>query len=199
MPQLEFFAARDDQLNLLGFIFQDGIRVLEHSSRPDSECREFHSPEEIDQSFPPGVGRMVAGPYLALWVPSAISSVSFRRIDFDPARVKNARFRYEPESGGLMQLYLGGVSGSVLGKTHFGHNSEARALKWNIQSNVNWPELMRVSRRIQSHIRNRMAVEKVPGRPILEQAAQLRREGWLLKEETNARYHWEPEGLVPDN
>jgi hypothetical protein len=87
--------------------------------------------------------------------------------------VKGARFRYEPESAGLTQLYLGGITGTVIEKTHFGHDSRARATAWNVHHGVDWAELMRVSRRIQSHIRRQLAVDRVPGLPILAQAAEF--------------------------
>ncbi len=97
-----------------------------------------------------------------------------------------------------MQLYLGELGEKILTKTHFGHNSEARAIKWNVHTGVDWPELMRVSRRIQSHVRRRMAIDRVPGRPILPQAAQLWKRGYLLKEGMGAPWHWESSGLVRD-
>lgn len=197
MPQLEFFAAREDQLSLLGFLFSEGIRILEHASIADHEVKEFKSPDEIDRHFPPGVGRAPVASLLALWASTAIRKISFRRIDFNPGAVPNARFRYVPESGGLMQLYLGAIEGSTLAKTHFGHFSEKGAGRWNVDEGVDWTELMRVSRRIQSHIRRKMAVDKVPGR-ILPEAAKLWKSGWALKEATNSPWHWEPSGLVHD-
>jgi len=197
MPQLEFFAARDDQMALLAYLFSEGIRVLENASLPDSEVREFRSPAELDAAFPPGLGSPRVRPLLALWAPAAIERLAFRRIDFNSS-VTWARFRYEPDSGGLMQLYLGAITSRVVEKTHFGHNSEERAGKWGVNQGVNWSELMRVSRRIQSHIRRRLAVDKVPGRPILAQAAELWRAGRLLKEQEDSPYHWEAAGLVTD-
>ena len=186
---------------LLRFVFAEtDIRIFEHSSLPDSDLREFRSPEEVDEAFtlgvdPDGNGLAVL---LALWSPSVIPRLETRRIDFDPKRVRNARFRYEPSGGGLMQLYFGGITERIITKSHFGNNSRARARAWDLESGVDWEALARSSRKLQNNIRRRMAVESVPGRPVLSAAAKLWHEGYALKESARSPFHWESSGLSPD-
>jgi hypothetical protein len=201
VPQLEFFAAREDQVELLRFLFtQTDVRVVEHSSRPDSDLLEFKSVDEVATAFnlgddPHGNGLSCT---LALWSPSVIRKLEIRRIDFDPNKVANARFRYEPAGGALMQLYLGGLNGLTITKSHFGHNSQVRARNWGIDKGADWQALGVLSRRIQYHIRSRLAVARVPGRPILAHAGRLWREGYALKESAKAPYHWTASGLEHD-
>jgi hypothetical protein len=201
VPQLDFFAVREDQLEVLRFLFgETDVRVVEHCSKPDSELLEFKSVAEVDSAFslgddPHGNG---LGCLLALWSPSVVSKLEIRRIDFDPSRVKGARFRHEPAGGAIMQLYLGGLNGRAITKSHFGHNSQARARKWGLEKGVDWESFGVLSRRFQYHIRSRLAVAKVPGRPILSHAADLWRGGYALKESARAPYHWTGSGLERD-
>jgi hypothetical protein len=69
----------------------------------------------------------------------------------------------------------------IVTKSHFGHNSEIRARKWEVDNGVNWKELKTLSNKIQYHIRKRMAVAKVPGCPVLPHAYELARSGYALK------------------
>jgi hypothetical protein len=201
MPQLEFFAVREDQLAVLKFILTEtDIQIFEHTSRPDSELRQFHTPEEIDDAYSLGIDEHGNGlaATLALWSPGVMPQLETVRIDFDSKRVRHMRFRYEPRAGGLMQLFLGGRKESVITKSYFGHRSEKGARAWGVAEGVDWDGYSRLSRRIPYRIR-KMAVAKVPGTPILPGAAKLRaEEGFLLKQSFNQPYHWEDAGLFPD-
>ena len=201
MPQLEFFALREDQLAVLKFILTEtDIQIFEHTSRPDSELRQFRTPEEVDNAYSLGIDEHGNGlaATLALWSPGVMPQLETVRIDFDPKRVRHARFRYEPRAGGLMQLYLGGQKELVITKSHFGYRSEKGARAWGVGEGVDWDGLTRLGRRIQYRIR-KMAVAKVPGRPILPGAAKLwQEEGLLLKQSFGQPYHWEDAGLFPD-
>ena len=65
--------------------------------------------------------------------------------------------------------------------SHFGHQSQVRAKKWDVDKGVNWEALKTVSNRIQYHIRRRLAAGKVPGCPVLAQALELAQAGYALK------------------
>ena len=165
-------------------------------SQPDTELREFRTVDEVARTFDLSSNLPVV--LLSLWSPSVAPEIEIRRIDFDPRRVKNARYRYEPTHGALMQLYLGGAGAQVVTKTHFGHNSVSRAAAWKVADGADWQKLTQVSRKIQNYIRRKLAVDKVPGRPILAEAASLWRSGYLLKEDARSTFHWTAEGLVAD-
>jgi len=90
-----------------------------------------------------------------------------------------------------MQLYLGGVCGRVVTMSHFGHQSQVRAQKWNVAEGVDWEALKTVSNRIQYHIRKRLATGKVPGCPVLAQALELARAGYALKVATQTPWQFE--------
>jgi hypothetical protein len=75
--------------------------------------------------------------------------------------------------------------------SHFGHQSQVRAQKWNVAEGVDWEALKTVSNRIQYHIRKRLATGKVPGCPVLAQALELARAGYALKVATQTPWQFE--------
>lgn len=172
MASIDFYAVRDDIRELVHFIFEKtDARVLESYSEYDAELREFRSFDELSSAFrlgsdPHGKGQAVL---LQLWFPSAMYDVELERI---PLKVAGHSFRYRVSGVGLVQLYLGGESGGVVTESHYGHWSEAGARQratGNIDI-VDWSALSRISGRIQRHIRSKLAVAKVRGRPILPAA-----------------------------
>jgi hypothetical protein len=185
MARLDFFAVRTDALALLQFIFAEtDIRVFEHASRDDCDLREFAGAGEIDAAFSLGHDARGNGlsPALSLWSPSVMPAFQVRRIEYDRRHVPDARFRFEPAGGGLMQLYLGGAKERVITKSHFGHFSVAGAAKWGLDGGIDWDRAKKLSNRIQYHLRSRLAASKVKGRPVLAAAFQMAREGYALKE-----------------
>jgi MFS family permease len=99
--------------------------------------------------------------------------------------------------GALVQLYLGGVHGRVITKSHYGHNSRERAEKWGVSGEADWGALAKLSAKVQYHIRKRLAVDRVPGRPILAGARKLWNEGYELRESASSPYRWGRKGLEP--
>jgi hypothetical protein len=122
--------------------------------------------------------------------------LSIRRFALNPAVCDGHTFRHNIEGGGLMHLYLGGVCGRVVTKSHFGHQSQVRARAWGVDDGVNWEALQTLSNRIQYHIRKRLAVGKVPGMPVLSQALELARAGYALKDATQCPDTYE---LLPES
>ena len=120
-----------------------------------------------------------------------MSEVIIERFVLDPRRCKGHTFRHCIEGGGLMQLYLAGVCGPVITKSHFGHQSQVRAHACGVDQGVNWEALKKVSNCIQYHLRKRLAVGRGFGRPVLEQAFQLAQAGYALKESIGSRWHYE--------
>lgn len=191
---VDFFAAEADQKALLDFLFSEtDVRIFESYSEFDSELREFHSTEELVKVFPLGKDLHGNGNavLLQLWSPSVMSRLSIERFSVNPESCNGHTFRHRIDGGGLMQLYLGGVSGSVITMSHFGCQSETRAKKWGVEEGVNWESLERISGKIQYHLRKRMAAGEVPGRPVLPQAMQLARSGFELKLATQTPWRFE--------
>jgi hypothetical protein len=171
MASIDFYALRDDIRELVHFIFEEtDARVFESYSEYDAELREFRSLDELSSAFqlgsdPHGNGSAVL---LQLWFPSVMRAVQFERITL---KVAGHSFRYRVSGVGLVQLYLGGESGSVVTASHYGHWSEAGARQratGDVDA-VDWSALSRISGRVQRHIR-KLAVAKVRGRPILPAA-----------------------------
>jgi hypothetical protein len=207
MPQLEFFALHDDQAALLNFLFDEmRLRVFESYSDFGRELREFRSTGEIEKCFALGMDIYGNGSVvlLQLWSLNATSDVEIRRIELNPIKCNGHTFRYCIEGAGLMQLYLAGLHENCkdwrhrdiqpcrcVTVSHFGHFSEKGACAKGYVSGVNWTEMRKASNRIQYHIRKRLGVARVPGRPVLAQAFEQAKSGYPLKEV--ARSPWAQE------
>jgi hypothetical protein len=194
MANLDFFAAEQDQREVLDFLFSStDVRVFESYSEYSQNLREFTSTTELANAFPLGhdLHGNSAAVLLQLWSPSVMSELAIKRIALDSKACNGHTFRYCIEGGGLMQLYFGGLCGEVITKSHFGHQSQVRAKKWNVDRGVDWDSLKNLSNRIQHQIRKRLMVFKVPGRPVLSQASTLARAGYSLKEAVQTPWAYE--------
>lgn len=109
------------------------------------------------------------------------------RITLDSGPCEGHSFRYRIDGGVLIQLCFGGISGRTITKSHYGHFSEARARKWGRSAGVDWAVLKSLSNKIQHHIRNRSAVARVSGRPVLAEAYGYAQSGYDLKEAASSR------------
>ncbi len=196
---LNFFAAEPDQRSVLDFLFAStDIRVFESYSEFDSDLREFRSTEELAAAFPLGVDRHGNGDaiILQLWSPSVMRELNIVRFAISPLACNGHTFRHRIDGGGLMQLYFGGVHGRVVTLSHFGHQSQVRAQKWDVDDGVDWDSLKTLSNRIQYHVRKRLAAGKVPGCPVLPQAYELARLGYELKLASQTPWSYK---LLPDS
>jgi hypothetical protein len=181
---LNFFAARADQRAVLDFLFSStDVRVFGSYSEYDADLREFRSTDELATAFPIGIDEHGNGTalLLQLWPPSVMSELRIERFALNPAACNGHTFRHRIDGGALMQLYFGGVHERVVTQSHFGHQSQIRAQKWDVDQGINWRSLKTLSNRVQYHIRKRLAVAKVPGCPVLPQAYELARSGYALK------------------
>ncbi|MEM6256268.1 MAG: hypothetical protein AAF821_25420 [Cyanobacteria bacterium P01_D01_bin.156] len=184
MSNCEFYAIRDDILNVLDFIYAEtDCHVFEKSSEFGQELREFTSTKQLAEVFNLGLchGKQKYSALLQLYTPSASDNFVIQKIALNPKYCSGHTFRYEASGWGLIQLYLGGISERGIHHSHTNHNSEKRAQKWESiyfdqlgsVDTWNWKQLSKVSRKIRYHIRNRLAVGKWGSRPILHSAQKL--------------------------
>ncbi|MBC7853776.1 MAG: hypothetical protein IAF94_10100 [Pirellulaceae bacterium] len=193
MANLDFFAAESDQRAVVDFLFTStNVRLFESYSEFSQELREFRSLDELAAAFPLGVDKHGNGTaiLLQLWSPSVMTKLEIERFALKPEKCNGHTFRHRIVGGGLIQLYLGGVHGRVITKSHFGHFAEAGARKWGVEKGVNWSELKTLSNKVQYHIRKRLAAAKVPGRPVLPEALELVRAGYSLKEAAQTSWQY---------
>jgi hypothetical protein len=172
VPNLDFYAARDDWSAVLETVFALALfRVWESYSEPDRELREFHAATEI----PDGP----EGRHLELFVIDSGPDPIEKRIDLLPGALGDATFRYCCEGWGLIQLYYGAPFGTQeLRWSHTNHNTEKRAWAWSATlqrlgnpAEWSWPAVTSASGRLNSAIR-RMAVSKIGSHPVLPHAAR---------------------------
>lgn len=184
---LDFFATEADLRAVLDFLFSStDVRVFESYSEYSADLREFRSTDELAAVFPIGSDPHGNGyaVLLQLWSPSVMRELSIQRFALDPAHCNGHTFRHRIEGVALIQLYLGGVCGQVVTKSHYGHQSQVRAQAWHREDGVNWEALRALSARIQYHIRSRLAAGKAGSRPVLTQAVELAQAGYALKDAT---------------
>jgi hypothetical protein len=175
MANLDFYAAGDDLRELVAYIFSEtDIVVYESASEYDREVRQFRSVAELEAVFQLGAYR--AG-YLQLWSPSVMAHPVIRRVELN--RVPGHTFRYDVEGVGLIQLYLDGIRDGVVYHTHYGHWNEAgaRARSTLPADACDWRALVKLSGRIQRHIRRRRAVAKLYSLPILRHCLAMVQQG----------------------
>src|SRR5688500_11951694 len=112
MGSLDFFAAREDQIELLGFLLAEtDVEIFELASQPGNPLRRFTSIAAVDAAFPLGTDPHGNGLAAALLLrsPSVMPRLVIRRVELDPRRSGGATFREQLDGGALMQLYLGGI------------------------------------------------------------------------------------------
>lgn len=183
MASLDFYALEEDIRGLVHFMFEEtDLRIFESYSAYEAELREFRSFEELSAAFSLGGDTHGHGHavLLQLWSPSVMERVEFERIEL---KVAGHSFRYRISGVGLIQLYFGGQHEGVITDSHYGHWSEAGARQraaGDVDA-VDWNALSRLSGRIQRHIRSRMAVAKVRGRPIFPAAFAALQSGLGLR------------------
>jgi hypothetical protein len=174
MANLDFYALGDDLRLLFDFLYSEtDVIVYEGFSEPERHPRRLESVTELAGAYDLGAYR--AGS-LRLWSPSVMPSPVIRRIELKSPR---SSFRYEVGGAGLMQLELNGLHNGLIYHTHFGHWNEAGARRRSMYpaADCDWRALVRLSGRIQRHIRNRLAAAKLHARPVLHQALAMVEQG----------------------
>jgi hypothetical protein len=192
---LDFFAVRDDFVQLFEFLWQEtDCRVAESYSLFDAELRWFDFFDDIERAYqlgddPHGSGMAVG---LALWSPSVMPKYMIERIKLDRRRVKGHAHRYTIKGSGLITLIAGGKSASVITRSRMGHISEKRAAAYGTHEGVDWPALVKLGRKIEYRVRSRIAAAKTNERslPILPAAFQLAISGTELRETDRAPWRY---------
>ena len=185
MAQLDFFAVRQDLQDVIDFLYSEtDFRIFELYSAFGQDLREFKAFAELDAAFDIGGDKHGHGcsVLLSLWSPAVMKNPHIKRVKLDPKRCDGFTFRYTTGGWGAVQLYLGGLHGKIVTKSHFGHGTERGTRSLGYRSGVDWKALGKLSNRVRYHISKRLAVAKVPGRPVLPAAYKLHLSGHELKE-----------------
>jgi hypothetical protein len=182
MPRLGFYAAADDVLPVMGFVFQE-CRVFEGYSEPDEPLRSFASPEQVHDALERR-GRDGLG--LMLYSPAMKGRFTVNRFALAPGAVPGKSWREQILGWGLIQMEWAGLGDSALPPSVTNHNSGKRARAWE-QGDARIPpvdawdfrEVARLSRRINRHIAS-LGVRKHGSQPILPGADALLKSGAVV-------------------
>jgi hypothetical protein len=177
MAVCDFYALDDDLRQVFQYLFAEtDIVAYELSSRPERSPAQFRSLAEIEHVYPLGSYR--AG-HIQLWSPSSSAQPTIRRVKIEqPA----STYRYTVEGVGLMQLYLDGRKDGIVYHTHFGHWNEAGARQRSVHSadDCDWPALIRLSRKIQNHVRRKLAAASLYSPSPTSSAASSGSRRWFV-------------------
>ncbi len=192
MAYLDFFAARDDLFALFDFLFAEtDVRVFDLYSDFGEGLREYTSAKQIDAVHQIGLDQTgIRGSVpLTLWSPSAVQTPTIKTMI---SHLPDLGARQRLEAAGLMQLYLGGVKEYRIAKTHFGHYEEKGARVWwgDATNLTDWVMLAKTCRKIQYHIRKRLAVTGIENAPlpILPHALRLLQQGYIWEDFAPRRF-----------
>ncbi len=167
MGEIQFFAAREDLLELVDWIVREtDFRIFE-SSRIDQPCRSFPSSSALDDAHRVGSRRFVA---LELWSPSVTKSPGKKRLKLNPDATGVVHVRHEISGFGIAQLQLGATRRDAIGLSRFAHNSKSRAAKWQSASGIAWAALERLGRAVRKHV-TALATKKADSYLVLPGAA----------------------------
>jgi hypothetical protein len=193
VPNLDFYAAEGDHLDVLRAVFRLGcFRVFEAYSRPDNELREFFSADEVPAA--------PSGLHLMLYPVGAGPEPAIQRSELRPST--GASFWFRCQGWGLVQLQFGTHRTDRLQTSHTNHNTQKRAASrahaypaLGDPDQWDWPTVTNASRRLNRAIKA-LAVDKIGSHPVLPSAAQLISRN-DLKYEYGASIHATPPTDLP--
>ena len=180
----DFFADKDDKIEILDFIFREtDLQVFDLGSPYGQKISQYKTTEEIVSKFDLHNGDKFAVTF-QLWTPGFKGDLVFRKVELDPKRCGGHTFRYSTDGWGLIQLYFGGVKNSELNRSHIGHQSQKRAIAWETNhldlgpvSKWDWDEVEKVAHGLKHQIHNKMTKRKIESVGVLAGAHKLEEQG----------------------
>lgn len=132
----------------------DNPQVVEAYSEYDFEPISFKSSSELASYIKQKISSPKGIAYVFVVYPDMQGKATKKRIELDPLRVPNHKFRYTWEGWGLIYIQ---ITAPNLGVTsNISVNSEARAIKWaathpelELPSTWNWQAVKRHQSRLQ--------------------------------------------------
>jgi hypothetical protein len=181
----DFFAAKEDKIAILDFIFNEtDLSVFDLSSPYGQAISQYTSVDEIANKFDL-VNDWTT--LFQLWSPRHKGEVLFRKVDLNPRYCDGYTFRYATQGWGVIQLYFGGAKGNQLNRSHIGHFNEKGAAKWEDSTHFNgpvaawdWKEIKKTSDSLRRHIDRNLVERKIGTLGVLKGAHILSEEGIQL-------------------
>jgi hypothetical protein len=184
MVTCNFYAAREDMITVLDFVFeQPGASLVELASRHDLPLRRFSSTAEVESAFALGVEDVL----LLMYASSMGAPILERHVRFDRRYVPDAVGRTDAMGWGLIQVYLRRRRGDSLCRSRIGNRSQRSARRYEpvlfdelgSVDAWDWAEIERISSRVARFIR-RTAVAKLEQWPVMPRAATAAEQGARL-------------------
>jgi hypothetical protein len=150
MAYCDFCAVRSDIEDLLKFIdAETNLVFYEMYSEMDRELRRFDSVDEVLEVYDAEISwkkarHTASDVALLLWSPSISPSPEPRRFDLDYKKTKH-NYRYALSGHALLRLYLGGLHGTALINSHFGHAFHLDATRRGLQDGCDYDALRKLA------------------------------------------------------
>jgi hypothetical protein len=183
VASIYFYATRADLLDVLEFVFsKTDIRVFEAYSRVNQAVREFSSVEDLKVQDPAAAsfGKL----HLRLCSPSVTSGPTFRRYELN-AKIGGG-YRFSVEDPSIIRVVEGGIRHDIeqepLDRSEIANWNEAGARQRSLYTGadldqIDWQELVRLSRRLQRYIRGDLTAANLGAKPILRHAFEEMSQG----------------------
>lgn len=181
MANLDFFSVKEDQVNLLNYIFANThFSVFESSSDFDKNLRHFKTTEELMENCKLGLDNFGYGTSvtLQLWQKNIDKESFIKKIDLNKSTGHS--FRYSLQGFGLIQLYFGGIYKNMITSSHFGSFEEKGALKHGFNGNLDWMLLKKEFNIIANYIKRDSKI-KAGSMIVMKKAHALGKSGNKLK------------------
>jgi len=184
----DFFAAEEDKIKLLSYIFTEtDLRIFDLSSAYGEDIKEYKTVEDISAQF--DLRNETSGSIcFQLWSPIFQGKPVYKRIELDPKRCKGHTFRFSTEGWGLIQLYLGGIKDAYLKHSHIGHFNEKGALRWEPFNKTNgrvnawdWQAIQKTSSHLKYLLHKKLSVKTIGSYGVLPGAEKLEKGGFILR------------------
>jgi hypothetical protein len=183
----DFFADESDKVAILTYILEEtDLQIFDLYSRLGETVKNYNSLIDITSCFDLK-NEVPSAIHFQLWSPRFKGEPNFRKIELNPKYCKGHTFRFSTEGWGLIQLYLGGVTGKILKHSHVGHWNQKGALKSEctspIKGNVeswDWTAVQRASNQLKYLLDKKLSVKRLGNYGVLPGAAYLEEQGFSL-------------------
>lgn len=183
----DFFADESDKVAILTYILEEtDLQIFDLYSRLGETVKNYNSLIDITSCFDLK-NEVPSAIHFQLWSPRFKVEPSFRKIELNPKYCEGHTYRFATEGWGLIQLYLGGISGKTLKHSHIGRWNQKGALKSESNNSENgkveswnWEAIQKTSSQLKYLLDKKLSVKRLGTYGVLRGAAYLEEQAFSL-------------------